>query len=74
MGVVKTLKIPITLVTPQEWQKHFSLGTASACASKTVWKNKLKAEAQRRFPACKVTLKTADALLIGVWFRFTNNL
>lgn len=28
------------------------------------WKNKLKAEAQRRFPNCNVTLKTADALLI----------
>ena len=28
------------------------------------WKNKLKAEAQRRFPGVKVTLQTADALLI----------
>ena len=28
------------------------------------WKNRLKAEAQRRFPGLKVTLKTADALLI----------
>lgn len=31
---------------------------------KTAWKNKLKAEAQRLFPSIKVTLKTADALLI----------
>lgn len=31
---------------------------------KTEWKNKLKAEAQRRFPHLKVTLKTADALLL----------
>lgn len=28
------------------------------------WKNKLKAEAERRFPSERVTLKTADALLI----------
>jgi len=28
------------------------------------WKNKLKAEAQRLYPDIKVTLKTADALLI----------
>jgi hypothetical protein len=28
------------------------------------WKRKLLAEAQRRFPECNVTLKTADALLI----------
>ena len=30
----------------------------------TQWKNKLKAEAQRLFPDIRVTLKTADALLI----------
>ena len=31
---------------------------------KAEWKNKLKAEAQRRFPGLNVTLKTSDALLI----------
>ena len=63
-GVVQTLGIRLELVRPQVWQKAFGLGTASACASKTIWKNKLKAEAQRRFPHLEVTLKTADALLI----------
>jgi crossover junction endodeoxyribonuclease RuvC len=63
-GVVQTLEIRLVLVRPQVWQKGFGLGTASACASKTEWKNKLKAEAQRRFPHLNVTLKTADALLI----------
>jgi hypothetical protein len=33
-------------------------------AAKVEWKNKLKAEAQRRFPHLKVTLETADALLL----------
>jgi hypothetical protein len=51
-------------VQPHTWQKHFALGTASQCASKTEWKNKLKAEAQRRYPAMHVTLATADAMLI----------
>lgn len=51
-------------VRPQEWQKHFGLGKARDCASSVIWKNKLKAEAQRRFPSCDVTLKTADALLL----------
>lgn len=51
-------------VTPQAWQKRFSLGTRSACACDSEWKNKLKAEAQRRFPNMTVTLKTSDALLI----------
>jgi hypothetical protein len=63
-GVIRSLGIRLELVRPQVWQKAFGLGTASRCASKTVWKNKLKAEAQRRYPQLKVTLKTADALLI----------
>jgi crossover junction endodeoxyribonuclease RuvC len=73
-GVVQALEIRLVLVRPQVWQRGFGLGTASACASRTTWKNKLKAEAQRRFPHLKVTLKTADALLIleralGSWER-----
>lgn len=66
-GVIQTLGMRLELVRPQVWQKGFGLGTASACASKTVWKNKLKAEAQRRFPHLEVTLRTADALLILEW-------
>ena len=68
-GVVQTLGIKLVLVRPQVWQKSFNLGTASSCASKTEWKNKLKAEAQRRFPHLTVTLATADALLILEWVR-----
>ncbi len=63
-GVIQALGIRLVMVRPQVWQKGFGLGTASKCASKTAWKNKLKAEAQRRFPQLNVTLKTADALLI----------
>ncbi len=63
-GVVQALGIRLVLVRPQVWQKGFGLGTASACASKSEWKNRLKAEAQRRFPQLSVTLKTADALLM----------
>ncbi len=68
-GVVQALGIRLLLVRPQTWQKMFGLGTASRCASKTEWKNKLKAEAQRRFPHLSVTLKTADALLIREYAR-----
>ena len=66
-GVVQTLGIKLVLVRPQTWQKDFGLGTAANCASKSDWKNKLKAEAQRRFPHLPVTLATADALLILEW-------
>ncbi len=63
-GVVQALEIRLVLVRPQVWQKGFGLGTASACRTRSEWKGKLKAEAQRRFPHLDVTLKTADALLI----------
>ena len=63
-GVLWALKVQLVMVRPAKWQQFFSLGKRSGCASDTEWKNKLKAEAQRRFPDLKVTLKTADALLI----------
>lgn len=49
-------------VPAKTWQAPLFLKKGDA--SKTVWKNKLKATAQRFFPGVKVTLKTADALLI----------
>ena len=63
-GVIMSASTKLVLVRPQEWQKFFSLGTAKACVNKREWKNKLKAEAQRRYPRLDVTLKTADALLL----------
>lgn len=63
-GALLCLGISHTLVAPQDWQKPLRLGTRSGCATSTEWKNKLKAEAQRRFPRLAVTLATADALLI----------
>lgn len=64
LGLLQERGVRLELVLPRRWQTHFNLGTASACASPGVWKRKLKAEAQRRFPAVKVTLGTADALLL----------
>ena len=63
-GACMALGFRVELVKPQKWQKFFGLGTVKDAGGKTAWKNKLKAEAQRRFPNCDVTLKTADALLI----------
>jgi hypothetical protein len=57
----------VVLVTPQEWQKTMGIGTKKGGGySTTEWKNKLKAEAQRRFPFTeeKITLKTADAFCL----------
>src|SRR6185369_4339855 len=50
LGIFQTLNVRVELVPPQKWQKPFSLGTASGCATRTEWKNKLKSCAQRRHP------------------------
>lgn len=63
LGALQALGIRTVLIKPQKWQKELSMGTSKGMTP-TQWKNKLKAEAQRRFPNLKVTLKTADALLI----------
>lgn len=63
LGCLTALRYRIILLKPQKWQKLLGLGTSKG-ATKAQWKNKLKAEAQRRYPKMKVTLKTADAFLI----------
>lgn len=63
LGALQMAGWRIHLVRPQKWLKALGMGTRGEL-SKTEWKNKLKAEAQRRFPHLKVTLKTADALLL----------
>ena len=63
-GVMKSYKVRLELVRPQKWQASFGLGTKKRAGGTNRWKNKLKAEAQRLFPAQKVTKKTADALLV----------
>jgi hypothetical protein len=70
-GVCQALGFVILRPKPQEWQAVFHLGGRKSCDSKTAWKNKLKSEAERRFPGIKVTLATADALLILAWYLET---
>jgi hypothetical protein len=63
IGVVAALELPLKLVRPQKWQKALGLGN-SVGMTKTQWKNKLKARAQQLYPSEKITLSTADAVLI----------
>jgi hypothetical protein len=65
LGACAGLKIPVYLVTPQKWQK--GLGLPGSGGDPKGHKNRLKAEAQRRYG--KATLKTCDALLILEWAR-----
>ena len=64
------LSIPTEKVTPQKWQKIYQLGSSKG-ATKTAWKNKLKAKAQQLFPSLgkRITLSTSDALLIAEYAR-----
>lgn len=61
--------IPYEVVTPAVWQKGLGVPGRKKNESKTAWKNRLKARAQALFPGAKVTLATADALLIAEYCR-----
>lgn len=50
---------------PEVWQRELGLLRNKQTTSKTEWKRVLKAEAERLFPQVKVTLYTADALLLA---------
>jgi hypothetical protein len=63
-GLLRGLGCVPRVVAPCRWQRPLGLGRAKDFPSDRAWKNALKAEAQRRFPHLRVTLKTADALLI----------
>lgn len=54
-------KIPFEEVTPQAWQKAMGIVKTK---EKRDHKNNLKAKAQNLYPEQRVTLETADALLI----------
>jgi hypothetical protein len=64
IGAIMAMGFRLEMVRPQVWQKRLGIGTSRTCASKSEWKNKLKAVAQRKFPTANVTLATSDALLI----------
>ena len=63
LGVLAALEYPVTLVIPSTWQKPLGVGVRGEL-TKAKWKTKLRDVAGRLFPRCKVTLKTADALLL----------
>lgn len=64
--------IPFDEVTPQTWQKALGVVKRNAkTESKNDHKKKLLQKAQQLFPGTKITLKTADALLIAEYCRRT---
>ncbi len=78
-GCLAALDIPFLEVVPRRWQgalecasarpakPHAEMTQAERATVKREHKNALKAMAQRLFPSAKVTLSTADALLLAVY-------
>lgn len=69
LGACLALGLEVRRVRPQEWQK--GLGCRKDYGSG--WKRHLRGRAQELFPTLKVTLATADALLILDYARRTFN-
>jgi hypothetical protein len=66
-GCLTALGIPFEEVTPKRWQQALGVPARKPGEPKAHWKARLKDIAQRRFPGVRVTLATADALLIA-WY------
>lgn len=54
----------LNLIRPQEWQKGLGIESKRKWENDSDWKNRLRNEAEKRFPKIRPSLKTADALLI----------
>ena len=64
-GILASHEIKPVLVTPKEWQSHFEIQKG---LKKDIRKKILKQIAKDKCPnAKKITLKTADALLIAIY-------
>lgn len=61
--------IPWELATPAKWQRALGIPSRKKSETRTQHKNKLKSLAQRLYPQAKVTLQTADALLLAEYAR-----
>jgi hypothetical protein len=68
-GFLVAAGIPYERVVPRKWQKGVGLVGKKKGETRTSFKNRGKALAQRLFPDEDVTLKTADAILIADFCR-----
>jgi hypothetical protein len=57
------------LVTPSTWQRGLGIFPRGKNEAQGAWKSRLKGLAQGLFPDVRVTLSTADALLIAEYCR-----
>lgn len=62
-------KIEFEEITPAKWMRGMSIPARQKSMTSTQWKNVLKQKAQQLAPHEKVTLATADAILIAMFAR-----
>ena len=65
LGIMAALKIPYDIVPPGKWMKHYG----AMPKDKKARKNKLKQLAQQSWPTHRITLATADAVLIAMYCK-----
>lgn len=65
LGILSALHMPHELMKPKFWMKSLGLRSREKGETQTHWKNFLKERAQQMYPGLRVTLATADALLIA---------
>lgn len=65
-------KIPFIAVSPQRWQRALSIRPRGRKnnESKNSFKKRLRQKAQELYPQAKISLKTADALLIAHYLKY----
>ena len=66
-GLLVANRVAFDQVSPQRWQKSLSLQKKSKEETKTQHKNNIKGKAQQLYPQLKVTLATADAIMLAVY-------
>lgn len=69
LGLLVASEISYVEVPPGTWQRGLGVPPKKKSETRVAWKNRLKSVAQARFPRLKVTLATADALLIALYCK-----
>lgn len=68
-AMLTAASIRFETVRPQKWQKRLGIKQRQKGESDSEWKNRLRGHAQRLQPKAKITLYTADALLVAEYLK-----
>ena len=72
-GILTTLEIKYDTVAPQQWMKVLGINNRGLGLSYSQRKTKLKDVAKSLYPNTKITLKTADSILLATYSAAKNS-